>query len=293
MNRPDVSVIIITYNGIRFIENCVSSVLSSCERMSAEIVVVDNCSVDSTVALVEQKFPAVKIIKNAANYGFARAANQGFEDSKGEFILLLNQDTRVEGNAIPNLVSRLKENPRIGIIGPKFIGFDGKLQWSCRAFPRYRDVFYELTGLSYIFSHSRIFSYWKMGWFDHETEMSVDQPMGAAMMFRRTLLKRIGALDESFPIFFNDVDFCRRAMDHGYINLYFPAAVVEHYIGGTTRKMKPKMILESHRSMFRYFRKYNKTILSTPGLYLTGLALFISGLFRAGYHILFRRSAGV
>ncbi len=129
-----------------------------------------------------------------------------------------------------------------------------------------------------------------MGWFDHEHQIEVDQPMGAAIMFRRSLLDDVGYFDESFGIFFNDVDFCRRVKDKGYINLYFPDSVIMHYVGGSIKKMKSAMIIESHRSMYRYFRKYNKSILSLPALYFTGLALFVSGYIRAGLHALFRAS---
>lgn len=288
MNQIKISVIVITYNGIEFIENCLNSISKSLLKESAEIIVIDNGSSDGTVALIEQNYQYVKLIKNTTNLGFAKAVNQGLRECKGEYVFLLNQDTRIVARAISDLATRLAQDEKIGVIGPKFVGFDGNLQKSCRAFPRYRDIFYELTGLSYLFPHSKIFSRWKMGWFDHEIEREVDQPMGAAMMFWRNLLEKVGYFDEAFPIFFNDVDFCRRVIAHGYINLYYPMATVEHFIGGTIRKIKPRMIIESHRSMYRYFRKCNRSILSLPALYFCGLVLFVSGYIRAGLHVLFQ-----
>ena len=288
MNDIRISVIVISYNGIEFITDCLTSIVKSLQGESAEIIVVDNGSTDGTFESIKQDHHYVKLIKNQSNLGFAKAVNRGLRESKGEYIFLLNQDTRIVTRAISDLAARLAQDERIGIIGPKFVGFDGNLQKSCRTFPRYRDIFYELAGLSYLFPRSRIFSRWKMGWFDHETEKEVDQPMGAAMMFRRSLLEKVGYLDESFPIFFNDVDFCRRVKECGFVNLYFPVALVEHFVGGTIRKMKPGMIIESHHSMYRYFRKYNKSILSLPSLYFCGFMLFVSGYVRAGLHALFR-----
>jgi GT2 family glycosyltransferase len=284
-----VSVVIISFNGIEFIDGCVASVLKSIEGVSGEVIIVDNGSVDGTVELIKKKYPSVRWIQNEKNLGFARAVNQGLGRAAGEFILLLNQDTRIRGRAIPLMMARLKKDKQVGLIGPKFVGFDGRLQQSCRAFPRYRDLFYEMTGLSYLFPRSKIFSQWKMGWFDHQSERAVDQPMGAAIMIKREALQRIGLMDESFGMFFNDVDFCRRIISAGFTNLYYPEAVVEHFVGGSTRRVKPKMIIESHRSMYRYFRKYNRGIWSLPGLYFWGMMLYLSAIVRAGFYRLLHR----
>jgi GT2 family glycosyltransferase len=236
--------------------------------------------------LIEEKYPEMILIHNSTNFGFAPAVNQGLRISRGEYILVLNQDIRIIGDAIIQLVEQLKKDNRIGVVGPKFIGFDGVLQKSGRAFPRYRDLLYEFTGLSYLFPKSPIFGHWKMGWFDHLTEREIDQPMGAAMMFRKNLIDEIGLFDEQFRIFFNDVDFCRRAKDKGYLNLYYPGAVIEHFLGGSTRKAKPNMIFESHRAMYLYFKKYSRRIIGRPLLYFWGLTLFVAAIIRAGFNLL-------
>ncbi|MCX6825854.1 MAG: glycosyltransferase family 2 protein [candidate division Zixibacteria bacterium] len=288
-NNPYISVVIISYNGLEFIDDCLSSVKKSLEGVAAEIIVVDNGSSDGTAILIKTKYPEIKLIANDTNLGFAMAANQGIKTVVGKYILLLNQDIRIREKAISLLAERLEQEEHIGVIGPKFIGFDGRLQKGCRSFPRYGTLFFEFSGLSRLFPHSRLFSEWRMGWFNHLEESQVDQPMGAAMMFRKTLLEKIGFFDEGFGIFFNDVDFCRRAKEAGCKNLYFPEAVVEHYVGGSTRKMKARMIYKSHGSMYRYFRKYNRAVLSLPLLYFWGVLLFLSALLRIGHYKLFRR----
>jgi GT2 family glycosyltransferase len=284
-----ISVIVISFNGIEFIDNCLSTTIMSLANTSSEVIVIDNASSDGTVELIKNKYSQVRLLENKGNLGFARAVNQGFELAAGKYILILNQDTRIIGNAIPALADRLEREQTVGTIGPEFIGFDGRLQKSARAFPRYRDLLFEFTGLSYLFSGSRVFANWKMGWFDHLAEREVDQPMGAALMIRRELLEKIGGLDESFGIFFNDVDFCRRVREAGYVNLYYPEAVVAHFVGGSTRKRRAKMIIESHRSMLRYFAKYARSPGSRVPLYFWGGVLYAAAAVRAVFSLILRK----
>lgn len=275
-----ISVIIISYDGIDYIDNCLSSVIKSLEGIASEVIVVDNGSVDGTVKIIEEKYPQVYLICNKYNLGFAQAVNQGLEIAKGQFVLLLNQDTKIINKAILKLAERMEVDPKIGTIGPKFVGPDGTVQESARSFPRYRDLFFEFSGLAYVFPKSKLFSNWKMGWFDHLREEKVDQPMGAALMIRRDVIEKVGHFDTRFPLFFNDVDYCRRVVRAGYENLYYPEAVVMHHVGGSTRKRKTAMIMKSHKAMYEYFKKYNKNLFSRPILYFWGAALFVSACLR-------------
>jgi hypothetical protein len=154
------------------------------------------------------------------------------------------------------------------------VGFDGVLQYSARAFPRYRFVIYKALLLERLFPKSQEFGGWKMTWFDHESEMAVEQPMGSAMLVPRWVIEEIGMLDESFPIFFNDVDLCRRMHDAGFVLLYYPKAVIEHFVGGSTRRRPTRMVIESHRSLYRYLRKYARPH-EYPLLWFCGILLAI------------------
>jgi len=283
MNPSDchISVVVIGFNGREFIHDCLATTFASLADNRAEVIVIDNGSTDGTPELIARHFPDACLIRNDHNTGFAAAVNKGLAEARGEYILILNQDTRIIADAVDKLAARMKRDNAIGTIGPKFIGFDGRLQKSARAFPRYRDLFFEFTGLTRLFPESKLFSRWKMGWFDHLTEKPVDQPMGAALMIRRSVVDEIGGFDENFPIFFNDVDFCRRVKGRGYVNLYYPEAVIEHFLGGSTRKMKAPMIIESHRAMYRYFRKYNRSLTGRPVLYFWGMILFLTARVRA------------
>ena len=284
-----ISVVVISFNGMEFIENCLATVQKSLAAIDAEILVVDNNSIDGTVELIKTKFPDVRLIKNKENLGFAKAVNQGFEKTSGEYILLLNQDTRIVDDAIVKLANRIENDPSVGTIGPKFVGFDGRLQQACRAFPKYRDLLFASFGLSNLFPKSKCFSNWKMGWFDHLSEAEVDQPMGAALMVRRAVVDKIGDFDERYRIFFNDVDFCRRVIDAGYINLYYPSAVIEHYYGGTIRKMKPQMVMEWHEAISKYFYKYSYGIGGKIAASIFSVIMKLLSFPRAWYHSLIKQ----
>ncbi len=285
--KPEISAVVISFNGMKFLPDCLRTLVEDLSELSHEIIVVDNGSVDGSVECIRKSFAAVQIIENGRNLGFAGAVNIGLKAAQGEFVYLLNQDLRFRNGATSSLLARLKEDSSIGMIGPKYVGFDGKLQLSARAFPRYRHVFYDALLLSRIFPQSRVFGSWRMGWFDHETELFVDQPMGSVMLIPRSVIEKIGCLDESFPIFFNDVDYCRRMTQAGYRLLYYPKAVVEHFVGGSTRTMPVKMKLESHRSMYRYLRKYARWY-EFPLLWLCSLLLWI-GVMPAALAASFRK----
>ena len=280
----NISVIIISFNGMEFIDNCLSSTIKSLEGTESEIIIVDNASSDGTIDLIKLKYPDAKLIENDTNRGFAPAVNQGLEIAKKEFLFLLNQDTRIQNRAIVKLAEKMQTDDSIGTVGPKLIGFDGRLQKSCRKFPRYRDLFLEFTGLTTLFPESKFFGGWKMGWFDHETECEVDQPMGAALMTRRSVIDRVGNFDENLKFFLNDVDFCRRVKEAGHRNIFYPDSIVEHFYGGSIRKAKPRMVIESHRAMYRYQKKYSRGIMGIPLLLFWGAVLLVSARIRALWH---------
>ncbi len=285
------SIVIPVYNGELFISDCLESAQVACQKFTAatggatEIICIDDGSKDNSIEVIESQFKDITLLRNETNLGFAPTCNRGLAVASGEYLYLLNQDTRSRPESLVTLYNKLCSDPRLGIVGPKFVGFDGHLQSECRSLPTYSNVFYEFTGLARLFANSQKIASWRLRWFDHLSEMFVEQPMGAAMLFRRSLLEEIGALDESFPIFFNDVDWSRRILAAGYVNLYCPTAVVEHFIGSATKPQKPKMVLESHRALYRYFKKWQPTdgILSKLTLFIWRIGLSAAGTLRAWY----------
>jgi GT2 family glycosyltransferase len=295
MNDPhSISAVVITFHGIDFIRGCLDTLKADLTGFAHEIIVVDNHSTDGTVEFIEQNHPDVRIIKNSRNMGFARAINQGIEAAKYDMLWLLNQDIRIRAGCMEALLHCHDRSDRPGVVGPRMVGFDGILQKNCRRFPRYHHLLFELTGLAYVFPRSRLFNDWKMGEFDHNDSRPVEQPMGAAMLVSRSAIDDVGMLDESFGIFFNDVDFCRRLHDAGYVNYYCADGVIEHHIGGSVSKRKPKMVWLSHTSMFRYFLKQEKRcegsvfirLVRWPLPYAAGIVLMLAAVPRSAYHLL-------
>ena len=291
MKKIALSVVIPVYNGETFLRDCLNSVLAEARDLSSEIslsetvdfeiICIDDASRDRSVSIISADFASVTLLCNNRNRGFAYTCNLGMSESRGEYIFLLNQDTRLRKGTVKSLVERLQRDEKIAFIGPRFVGFDGELQRKCASFPTFANVFWKMVGMSRIFPESQRFANLQMGWFDHLSESKVEQPMGAALMFRRDILQEVGYLDESFPIYFNDVDWMKRAIVAGYYNLYFPEAVVEHFVGGSTLPQKARMIRESHRSLYSYLKKWNPRALSFPTLFFWKVFLGLSGIMRS------------
>lgn len=272
--RPTVSAIVIAWNGMRFVPDCFRTLTEDLKSVDHELIVVDNGSTDGTPEYISEHYPQVKLIRKDTNLGFAKAVNIGLKAACGEFLYILNQDLRFRPGTVRGLVDRIRQDDSIGLIGPGYVDFDGRRQGSARAFPTFRHIWYKAFLLSDLFPRHREFASWKMGWFDHETELFVDQPMGAVMLVPQRVVKEVGLMDESFVIFFNDVDWCRRIKEAGYRLLYYPGVTVEHFVGGSTRTRPIRMAAKMHRAMYRYLAKYARWY-QYPLLWLSGLALAV------------------
>ena len=251
-----ISIIIVTYNSESEIVDCINSLLHQVNDINGEIVIIDNNSNDNTISLIKE-IENILIIRNNENHGYTIANNQGIKKAKGDYILLLNPDTVIPNGSIINLLNEIKDNKNIGAIAPQLRFPDGIIQNSCRRFPRRRDILYESIGLSKIFKNSKEFNYWKMGDFDHKKTCLVDQPAGASLLIPKKIINEIGLLDERFPMFFSDVDICKRIWDAGYAVRFTTNSYITHQGGASISRKRIKMILSSHLSFLKYFNKYN------------------------------------
>jgi GT2 family glycosyltransferase len=259
------SIVVVTWNSAADIDACIDSIHFGSEF---EVIVVDNASSDATREKLSH-FHHLKLVANSTNQGYARANNQGLKLATGEYVLLLNPDTRVELGALDALSHYLDEHPAVGAVAPRLINPDGATQFSIRSFPTAASLFWELVGLSRLFPKSHLFGRWKMKYFDYSRTAEVEQPMASCLMLRRTALASLAPnsslltanfpMDERFPMFYNDVDLSRRMTDAGWKTVYLPDARVVHRHGASTRQVRAKMIRESHRSAFRYLRKHDRS----------------------------------
>lgn len=268
-----ISIIIVTWQSEEHIENCLNSILNS-EPKSDEMIIVDNASKDSTANIVKTKFSQFKLIVNPVNTGLSKAINQASKIASGKYMLILNPDVILNPYTLKTLHDFMESNDNAGSCGPQFIYPSGKLQPSCREFPTFKNLFSESFGLGKLKpSHS-----WRMRYFDHKTSQEVEQPMGSCLLVRKEVFDKIGGMNEKYPIFMNDVDLCFKIKKTGYKNYFLPQTSVTHYHGASTKKMGRKMIIEWHRSLYRYLRDHydNKFLVALYGTFLfTGMAVRI------------------
>lgn len=255
--------------------------LSGNVGLESEVFVVDNNSSDRSAAMVAQEFPMVHLIANHDNRGFAAANNQALTLCKGEFILLLNPDTVVHCGAIKTLLDFIKQRPLAGVVAPQLLNADGSIQPSCRQFPTFLNMFYELCGLSRLFPNQPMFRQYKMLDWHHNSQRQVDQPEGACLLVRRAVIDDVGQLDEGFFMLFEEVDWCFRIKKKGWQIWFTPAAKVTHHYGQSIKQVKSKMILSSHRGLYRFWYKHYRG----KRFYLDGVAY--GGLMALAYGRIF------
>jgi len=242
---------------------CLSSVVG--QPGVGQIVVVDNASADGTPEMVRSEFPTVDLIVNQENLCFAAASNQALRAGRSPFALLLNPDTEVQAEALPALLDIFSEEARAGAVAAQLLLPNGSIQRSCRSFPEPSALLYEALGLSRLFPRSQVFGRYRMTYWDHDSRRQVDQPMASALALRRAALDEIGLFDEDFPLYFNDVDLCYRLRQAGWHIIFEPKARVIHHHGRSTRQVRPAAILDSHRSLVRFYRKHYRGRLGRAG----------------------------
>lgn len=284
-DQTELSIIIVTWNSENEISKCLTSIIENTKGLNYEIVIVDNNSSDRTLNAIrkisEEKFHRIKVILNNDNKGFTKACNQGILSSEGKNVLFLNPDTVVTGDSLNSLYNKLNSSGSIGAVAPKLLNEDNTIQKSCRTFPDYFDMFCEFSLLTYFFPDSKIFSRWKMNYFSHDEEMKVEQPMAAALMVKRKVLKEIGNFDERYLMFFNDVDICRKIYDKGYFIVFYPGSKIIHEKGVSIYKDRIRMIRIWNEDCLSYFKKHNNNYLLYGWLYLS---LKVSGFLRILYY---------
>jgi len=250
------SIGIVSWNCRDDLVACLESLADAASGVETEAIVVDNASADDTVEVLEERLPAVRLIANEANRGFAAATNQALAEASGEYLLLLNPDTVVPPGALAELVAFADAHPEAGIVAPKLLNPDGSLQQSCRRFPTPSAALFRHTLLGRLFPHNRWAAEYVMADWGHQEAREVDWVSGACLMVRRDLYEAIGPLDEGFFWGSEDVDYCYRAHLAGRKVLYTPTPAIIHKIGASTNKAQVRTILNFHRSMLRLYRKH-------------------------------------
>ncbi len=253
----ELSVIIVNYNVKHFLEQCLHSVIKASKNMSAEIFVVDNNSVDGSVQFIPEKFPEVKFIANTENVGFSKANNQAIKKATGKYILLLNPDTVVEEDTFGKALDFMEKNPDAGGLGVKMI--DGKgnfLPESKRGLPTPWVAFYKIFGLARLFPKSKKFGKYHLSYLGENEIHEVDVLAGAFMLLRKSVLDKIGLLDETFFMYGEDIDLSYRITQTGFKNYYFPETTIIHYKGESTKKGSLNYVKVFYNAMIIFAKKH-------------------------------------
>ncbi len=252
----DLSIIVVNHNTSQLLRECLSSISEGRAPVSLQIIVVDNGSTDGSPAMISRMFPQVTLVENSSNEGFAAANNQGLKIAQGKYCLLLNSDTVVRPLALQRLVEFMDKTPDAGACGPRLVNPDGTLQRSCRSFPSLWRHFCDMSGLENFFPNS-IFGNLETR-FAHDRNAEVDQPMGAALLVRSTVIQQIGYLDERFKIYYNEVDWCRRIRLAGWKIYFVRDAEIVHYGGKTTEitNRSFEQYEEMSRNALAYYEKH-------------------------------------
>jgi O-antigen biosynthesis protein len=252
-----ISVIIVNYNVKYFLEQCLYSVFKALKGIDGEVFVVDNNSVDGSVAVVKEKFPQVKLIENHQNTGFSVANNQAIKLASGKYVLLLNPDTIVQEDTFSKVIAFMETHPDAGGLGIKML--DGKgnfLPESKRGLPTPAVAFYKIFGLSKLFPNSKRFGQYHLTFLDKNQNHQVDILSGAFMLMRKSVLDKIGLLDETFFMYGEDVDLSYRITQAGYKNYYFAESSIIHYKGESTKKSSVNYVIVFYKAMAIFAKKH-------------------------------------
>ncbi|MCK9617915.1 MAG: glycosyltransferase family 2 protein [Lentimicrobiaceae bacterium] len=282
------SVIIVNYNVKYFLEQCLHSVIRATEGIDSEIYVVDNNSVDSSCAMVREKFGFVHLIENKENKGFSVANNQALRLAKGEYVLLLNPDTIVEDETFRKTLFFMDSHPDAGGLGVKMVDGSGRfLPESKRGLPTPMVAFYKVFGLAKLFPRSKTFGKYHLGHLDKDKIAEVDILAGAFMMIRKSVLDAVGLLDETFFMYGEDIDLSFRIQQSGKKNYYFPETRIIHYKGESTKKSSVNYVFTFYNAMIifarKHFSKQNATFFSFlihTAIYLRAFLALISRFFK-------------
>jgi hypothetical protein len=251
----DLSIVILNWNVRDLLDRCLASIKS--DRFALETIVVDNASSDDSVALVRSKYPNVIVIANEANLGFTGGNNRGLEASHGRYVMVLNPDTEMIGDAIDRLIDYLDAHANVSAIGPQLLNPDRAIQSSRRRFPTLATGLFESTWLQGLAPRSVLQRFY-MDDVSPDATQEVDWLTGACTVFKKSVLDQVGVYDDkNFFMYSEEVDLCKRVKMAGGQIVYLPEAKVIHYIGQSSDQVMAARHLYFQTSKVHYFRKHH------------------------------------
>lgn len=270
------SVIIVNFNVVFYLEQCLCSVYKALQYIDGDVFVIDNNSVDGSCSMIKRLFPQVHLIENSDNIGFSKANNLAIQQAKGEYLLLLNPDTIVEENTFTKIINFMDQNYDAGALGVRMIDGTGKfLPESKRGFPSPKVAFYKVVGLSKIFPRSKTFNTYHLGYLDKDKTHEVPVLSGACMCLRKSVIDKIGNLDEDYFMYGEDIDISFRIKKAGFKNYYFPDTTIIHFKGKSTRKESYLYVILFYKAMKIFASKHFKKSKARTFLFFINLAIYL------------------
>ena len=249
-------IVIVSYNVRYYVEQCLRSVRKALHDIDAEVYVIDNHSKDGTVDYLRPLFPEVKFIAGKHNIGFARANNIVIRRSRSEYVLLLNPDTIVGEDVLRQCITAMDAHPETGALGVCMRNSCGqRAMESRRGLPTPMTAFYKMCGLCARYPHSRRFGKYYMSYLPWDEPAQIEVVSGAFCMLRREAIDKVGALDEDYFMYGEDIDLSYRLLKAGYTNRYLPVEIL-HYKGESTVKTSFRYVHVFYQAMFIFFRKH-------------------------------------
>ncbi len=249
---PTVSVIVLNHNGMSFLKDCFDSLLAA-TYPATELLMVDNGSTDESVAFMERHYPRVRIIKSATNLSYSGGNNLGIRHARGQYVVLLNNDTEVTPGWLEPLLDEFGSDERIAACQPKVLDMTNR-----KAFEYAGAAGGFMDRLGYPFLRGRIFDTVEEDTGQYQSPVDLFWTSGVAMVIRRDVLDETGLLDEDFVLHMEEIDLCWRLHLQGYRLRVRPDAVIYHYGGGTLSQGKTVKMYYNHRnSMFMLLKNYS------------------------------------
>jgi len=272
----DVSIIIVNWNTKDILRDCLMSVYAQTQNITYELIVVDNASFDGSAEMVKKEFPAVILIENIRNAGFAAANNQGMQIANGRYFLLLNPDTIILDGAVQKTSTFADEHTDIGVLGCQVWINEQEIQQTCFSFPSLSGLLFQETGLRRLFPNSRFFGRSNYGWWDRKNQLDVEVVSGMYMLVRRKAVEQVGMMDEDYFVYAEEADWCYRFWKADWRCVFTPEARIIHLDGGSqsTAQISVKMFVQMQKSMLIFFRK-QKGI----GSWLCAKSVFLFSMF--------------
>jgi len=283
MPAKKVDIIVVNWNSGEMTLQAVAPYLGySSSTVSCNVIVADNASADNSLDVLRDHVD--NLVINTENIGFGKACNQVYKTSLADYILLLNPDTVSEPAVLEGLVNFLEKNPSYGIAGPAQVDKDGHIMKTCGRFPTVKTSFFEVTGLSKLFP--KIFTPVPImiDW-DHGQSKEVDHVMGSYMLIRKSVLDKIGFMDEAYFVFMEDMDLSKRFKDAGFKTFYDTSRSIFHEGGGGAGQKPDARRLfysMSSRRLYwkKYFGKFSYSILLLLSITIEPLLRMVDSLFK-------------